>query len=98
VVEPANIHFRRWETGDIIGKTKLVPDFRGTFGGPYWVIHRAHFHDALLNRALELGVEVRTGCRVVNYDFDGPFITLEDGSRHQADLVVAAEGRYNSLS
>jgi salicylate hydroxylase len=95
VVEPANIHFRRWETGDIIGKTKLVPDFRETFRGPYWVIHRAHFHDALLRRALELGVEIRTGCKVVNYDFDEPSVTLEDGSTHVADLVVTAEGLEN---
>jgi salicylate hydroxylase len=76
----------------MIGHTKLIPDFRETFGAPYYVIHRAHFHDALYRRALELGVMVHTGAKVVDYDLDAPSITLEDGSMHVADLVIAAEG------
>ena len=55
--------------------------------------HRADFHDALYRRAIDLGVKVRTGAKVVGYDFDTPYITLEDGSKHTADLVIAAEGR-----
>jgi salicylate hydroxylase len=93
VVEPENISFRRWKSGEVIGYTKLVPDFREIFDAPYYVVHRAHFHDALYRRAVELGVIVRTGAKVVDYDLDAPSITLEDGSKHLADLVVAAEGR-----
>jgi salicylate hydroxylase len=92
VVEPADISFRRWKTGETIGYTKLVPNFRETFDAPYYVVHRAHFHDALYQRALELGVKVRTGARVVDYDFEAPSVTLEDGSKHFADLIIAAEG------
>jgi salicylate hydroxylase len=95
VVEPASILVRRWKSGEVVGHTKLVPDFRRTFGAPYYVVHRAHFHEALYQRAVELGVEVRTGAKVVDYDPDAPSITLEDGTRHTADLVVAAEGEWS---
>jgi salicylate hydroxylase len=46
---------------------------------------------------MQLGVEVRTGCKVVKYDLDYPSVTLDDGSTHGADLVVAAEGLRNEL-
>jgi len=92
VVEPASISFRRWKTGEVIGHTRLVPEFQQTFDAPYYVIHRADYLQALCQRAVDLGVEVRTGCKVVDFDFDTPSVTLLDGSEHAADLVVAAEG------
>lgn len=42
-------------------------------------------------------MEIRTGCKVVSYDLDDPSVTLEDGSTHGADLVIAAEGLTNEL-
>lgn len=47
---------------------------------------------ALHQRAVDLGVEVRTGCKVVDFDFDMPCVILLDGSKHVADIIVAAEG------
>jgi salicylate hydroxylase len=92
VVEPSAMSFRRWQTGEVIGLTKLVPNFTETYDAPYFVIHRAHFHKSLHTRAVELGVDVRIGCKVVKYDVEAASITLEDGSKHFADLVVAADG------
>jgi salicylate hydroxylase len=86
--------FRRWDSGDVIGYTKLVPDFRDNFGAPYYVVHRAHFHAALHERALQLGVEVRVNSRVVGYDLEGPSVELENGPVVGADLVVAADGKF----
>jgi len=84
--------FRRWKTGEVIGQTRLVPQFQKTYDAPYYVVHRADYLEALQARAVELGVEVKTGCKVVEYDIDAPSVTLENGSKHYADLVVAAEG------
>lgn len=92
VVEPGSISFRRWKSGEVIGHTRLVPQFLETYGAPYYVVHRADYLEALHTRVIELGVEVRAGCKVVDYDLDAPSVTLEDGSKHFADLVVAAEG------
>jgi len=89
--------FRRWDNGEVIGYTKLVPDFRDNFQAPYYVVHRAHFHDALHKRALELGVEVRVNSKVVDYDLEAPSIELENGQVLSADLIVAADGKFISI-
>jgi salicylate hydroxylase len=85
--------FRRWDNGEVIGYTKLVPDFRENFQAPYYVFHRTHFHSALHKRALELGVEVRVNSKVVDYDLEAPSVELENGQVLSADLIVAADGK-----
>ncbi|GLI76939.1 hypothetical protein PoHVEF18_005221 [Penicillium ochrochloron] len=92
VTEPETISFRRWKSGAVIGLTKLIPNFRETFGAPYYVIHRANFHTALHERALDLGVSVKLAARVVKYDSQAGSITLADGTSASADLIVAADG------
>ncbi|PYH76830.1 salicylate hydroxylase [Aspergillus uvarum CBS 121591] len=92
VTAPENIAFRRWQTGKVIGKTRLLPDFIDIFGAPYYVIHRADFHSALCQRAKDLGIEINLGAVVVDYDPELGSITLKDGTRHTGDLVVAADG------
>ena len=92
VVEPANINFRRWQSGEIIGLTKLVPDFEEKFSAPYWVTHRAHFLDAMYKLALSLGVDVQTASRVDHFEPGAGRVVLESGSVHDADLVIAADG------
>lgn len=81
-VEPGRIYFRRWQTGQEIGVTNLVPDFERDFGAPYWVVHRAHLHQALYERALELGVVVHVDSRVHSIDFDkGQVTTVSSRSK-----------------
>jgi salicylate hydroxylase len=85
--------FRRWENGELIGYTKLVPDFRDNFKAPYYVVHRAHFHMALYRRALDLGVHVRVASRVEEYCTEAPSVKLGTGEVFCADLIVAADGK-----
>lgn len=96
-VEPEGISFRRWQTGHVIGYTKLVPEFRKRFNAPYYVVHRAHFHDALYRRAIELGINVLINHKTVDYDDTVPAVTLANGTVLTADLVVAADG-VNSIA
>ena len=95
VTEPETISFRRWESGQVIGLTRLIPKFRALFGAPYYVIHRANFHTALHERALDLGVKIKLAAKVVAYDASGPQIILENGVSACADLIVAADGSYS---
>ncbi|KUL85984.1 hypothetical protein ZTR_06536 [Talaromyces verruculosus] len=92
VTEPERISFRRWQDGRVIGNTELVPDFIENYQAPYYVIHRAHFHSALCRRAKDMGIEIKLGAKVVDYDSVAGSITLADGTVHTADLVVAADG------
>ena len=59
---------------------------------PYYVVHRAHFHEALHKRALQLGVAVELDRTVVEYNEQSGSVVLANGSIVQGDLVVAADG------
>ncbi|KAH7393696.1 hypothetical protein BKA64DRAFT_676771 [Cadophora sp. MPI-SDFR-AT-0126] len=92
VVEPEAMTFRRWEDGKPIGLTKLVPNFRENFGAPYYVVHRADFHDAMHKLAVDLGVKIEVASKVVSYDPKTASVEVENGRRYSGDLVVAADG------
>ncbi|CAK7198347.1 hypothetical protein SEUCBS139899_001008 [Sporothrix eucalyptigena] len=91
-VQPDGISFRRWATGEKIGFTDLTGDFVDVYEEPYYVVHRAHYHSALYERAKELGVKIRLNSRVCKYDPDKATITLTDGNVFQGDFIVAADG------
>lgn len=78
----------------MIGYTDLGQTFQENFGVPYYVVHRAHFHDALYKRALELGVIIRLDCTVIEYDSQQGSVTLAGGSVVTGDLVIAADGKF----
>ncbi|KAG0650132.1 FAD-dependent monooxygenase 4 [Hyphodiscus hymeniophilus] len=92
VVEPEGMSFRRWQDGTKIAYTKLVPEFRENFDAPYYVVHRAHFHEALYQRALELGVAVIVNSKVDAYDAERATVLVMDGKSYTGDLVIAADG------
>ncbi|KAJ5110554.1 hypothetical protein N7532_001089 [Penicillium argentinense] len=96
VTEPGSVLMRRWQNGKVIGKTRLYPEFREQFDAPYWVIHRAHLHEAMHRLAVDLGVTVKLVSRVISYDVEVPSLTLESGSTVLADFVVAADGLKSS--
>ncbi|KAF2192355.1 FAD/NAD(P)-binding domain-containing protein [Zopfia rhizophila CBS 207.26] len=91
-IEPTTIKFRRWENGEVIGLTRLVPDFRKSFDAPYYVVHRANLQLSMYKLALDLGVDVRIKSGVRTYDPSTPSIMLDDGSVHRADLIIGADG------
>lgn len=94
IVEPHSINLLRWKDGKLIGRTRLVPDFQRRFGAPYYVIHRAHLHGALHQRAKDLGVNIQINSRVVEYRPEISTIILSNGTKYKSDLVVAADGKY----
>lgn len=76
----------------MIALTKLIPEFQDNFDAPYYVVHRAHFHDALYQLALQLGVEVRIDSKIIDYDAEAPSITTEHGDSFSADLIICSDG------
>jgi salicylate hydroxylase len=80
-----------------IGYTKLVPDFHENFGAPYYVVHRADFHDALYRCAMKLGVTLHVDSRVEAYDADTATVRTANGLSYTGDIVVAADGKIDVL-
>ena len=72
------------------------------FGDSCWAVHRIDLHNELLRLATSKDttksnpVTLRLGAQVVDASTDGS-ITLKDGSRHTADLIVAADGLRSVL-
>lgn len=93
VIEPERMTFRRWQNGKPIGLTKLVPDFRKHFDAPYYVVHRADFHEAMHKLAVQLGVEIKVASRVTSYSAENATVDLQNGEKYSGDLVVAADGK-----
>jgi salicylate hydroxylase len=94
VVEPEGMSFLRWQDGRKIAYTKLVPEFHQNFKAPYYVVHRAHFHDAMHKLALNLGVTVCVDSKVDTYFADKATVQLANGKEYTGDLVVAADGKF----
>ena len=65
---------------------------------PYYVVHRAHFHEAMHQRALELGVAIQLNSRVVEYCEQMAYIVLANGTIVQGDLVAAVDGRLDATN
>ncbi|MDH7799273.1 MULTISPECIES: NAD(P)/FAD-dependent oxidoreductase [unclassified Beijerinckia] len=65
---------------------------RETFGGMPWrVMTRKHLHNSLVQRAIDVGVDIRVNSEVVSATTDG-YVTLASGERLSSNLVVGADG------
>ena len=65
----------------------------------YHFMHRAELIDLLLQGAREAGVMVRLLSRVVLVNLSGarPVAVLEDGTRHEAALMIGADGLHSQM-
>lgn len=96
---PRNCNFIGWKGNHL--STMNYHVYAEALGAPFWDFHRANLHKCLLDRALELGADLRTNSRVQGYEIaaDGTTATvsLEGGAVMTADLVVGADGINSKL-
>lgn len=65
----------------------------GEYGEPYLLIHRAHLHQALLDGARAVGVDIKLDAHVQAVDESKPSVTLQrDDKELVADLILGADG------
>lgn len=98
--KPKQVNILGWK-GNFISSLDFAASaaqYPGTF---YWDFHRAHLHNCLLRRALELGGKVLCNSRardvIVNGNGESAIVVLSDGRRMTADLVVGADGINSRL-
>ncbi|KAJ6260053.1 hypothetical protein Dda_5699 [Drechslerella dactyloides] len=87
------LSLRRWEDDAEIGRARLMPAVGNRYNAPLMVAHRADLQRALLNRALALGVTIRTAAVItaITEDFS-PRVQLASGEWVSGDVVIAADG------
>ncbi|EUC40261.1 hypothetical protein COCMIDRAFT_109280 [Bipolaris oryzae ATCC 44560] len=95
--EPASLTVHRY-TGSILAHDEVFSTrIRQRYGAPFLDVHRCDLQQALYERAKQLGVDFRFGSRIVEMEFEHarPVILTEQGSRFDADLIVAADGLWS---
>lgn len=88
--------FMKYDDGTVLSE-QHYDDAEETLGAPLWQLHRADLHNALLEKARQLGVEITMGAKVKNFDCQAPSVLLEDGEAILADVILAADGQFSYL-
>lgn len=97
---PPAIILRDAMSGRTVRRVQLAGAFEAMFGAPYRVAHRAHLHGALLAAAAEHpSITIRGGSAVqdISEDVDGVSLTLQDGTSHAGDVLIAADGMRSGI-
>lgn len=91
-VLPKALMFRGYRDGKVLSTQNLVPYTEEKYRSPYWHVHRADFHNAMVGKAQELGVRIQLNSCVAKIDFEAPCVYLKGGRKINADLIVGADG------
>lgn len=100
--KPRKCHFYGWK-GNHLGEMDYHGYAAATGGYPFLDFHRAHLHQCLWDRAVELGVNLVTNARVTDFKtFDdgqtsSATVFLADGREYHTDLLVGADGINSRL-
>ena len=84
---------KEWE---LVDENNEVLFSRPALNDRFLLPPRADLYQALYDRALEEGVEIKTKSRAVEAKPEGVLI-MENGEERKADLIIAADGAYSRL-
>ena len=92
---------QRWtEDGDYLGGIDIAK-IDEQIGNPSYAVSKAEFQFFLQKKVNELGIELQNNSTVVDIEDNGnenSFLRLADNSIIQADIIIGADGRMNSIS
>jgi salicylate hydroxylase len=98
--EAAGKEIRLWNTGETWKLFDLVADSVERYGAPYFMIHRADLHRALIDAVRARKPDaIRLGSRCVGFDDDGADVTLQlaNGERISGDALIGADGVHSRI-
>ncbi|MBB6112926.1 2-polyprenyl-6-methoxyphenol hydroxylase [Mucilaginibacter lappiensis] len=92
---------QRWtDQGEYLGAVDITKIDQG-IGYPSYAVSQAEFQQFLQYKANELGVIIRNNHSVIDIEdnsLEKYFLRFEDGSKVEADIVIGADGRMNSIA
>lgn len=84
--------------GQVLREAPINPKFQNLPAGESWTFaHRYHLHEQLKSKADEVGVTLLTGKRLSSIDPDQLQISFEDGTTHQAQVLLGADGVHSKV-
>lgn len=93
-VRPQAIELRRWDDGHLLGRTMLGRECEELYGAPYYTVHRADLHRALLELLPDDLLRLGERCTEVR-ELPGEATASLSGSTATASLVVGADGIHS---
>jgi salicylate hydroxylase len=98
--EAAGKEIRLWNTGETWKLFDLGAESVARYGAPYFMIHRADLHRALIDavRARKPGA-IHLGSRSTGFENDGTSVTLglASGERVTGDALIGADGVHSRI-
>ncbi|OAL57181.1 salicylate hydroxylase-like protein [Pyrenochaeta sp. DS3sAY3a] len=101
VCEPVTITVHNYQGKVLAQENGFDKNMRRKYGAPFSDCHRVDLQQALVKRAMELGVKVELNAKVLDLDFGSEkgtkaTITTERAKEYAADLVVGADGLWST--
>ena len=97
--EPAGKEIRLWNSGETWKLFDLGAESVARYGAPYFMIHRADLHGALVDAVRALAPQaIRLGRRATGFNDAGGAITLHLGDeRVTGDALIGADGVHSGI-
>jgi salicylate hydroxylase/6-hydroxynicotinate 3-monooxygenase len=93
---PAGVS-REWDTGNVTNELTMGDEIEARFGAPYLFLHRADLH-AAIESAVPAGiVSLNRKLAGLAQNAQGATLTFTDGTREEADVVIAADGVHSTV-
>ena len=73
----------------------MIPSVHQELGYPWWLVHRAHLHQGLVDVARKYGASLVMNVWVnyIDYNSDGPVkVRTESGKEYTFDLLIGSDG------
>ena len=86
---------REWDTGVLTNELPGGADMEERFGAPYFLLHRADLHSALVDTVPSEIMSL--GCKLegIDHGYSGITLRFTDGESVEADAVIAADGVHS---
>lgn len=91
------VEMRRWSDGRVLRSTRLGAQAEELFGAPYFAVHRADLHSALLGLVDGDRIRLNSRCTGVEAESDSVALGFADGHATTAGLVVGADGIHSRI-
>ena len=98
--EPAGKEIRLWNSGETWKLFDLGAESVARYGAPYFMIHRADLHTALIDAVCALKPDaIRLGARATGFKDDGKTVTLHlaSGEHVTGDALIGADGVHSRI-
>jgi salicylate hydroxylase len=99
-VKPKDYEFRRFDTGELLHKIPFASAHERNHGTPYYHLHRADFHQILLDKVLSMDprcLALNAKATGFSETRQGVTLKLADGSTASGDVLVGADGIKSAI-